>query len=117
MLRKMMKSKIHGAVVTETELSYAGSITLDPAMIRAADLLVGEMVLVVNLNNGERLETYVIEGEAGSGVVCLNGPAARRAQPGDVVHVISWAYLDEAECRALKPTVVRVDDRNQPVEA
>lgn len=117
MLRKMMKAKIHGATVTETELSYAGSITLDPALVEAAGLLAGEMVLVVNLNNGERLETYVIEGQAGSGVVCLNGPAARRAQRGDVVHVISWGYLDEAECRELKPTVVHVDDRNRPVEA
>ncbi|MCX7599468.1 MAG: aspartate 1-decarboxylase [Armatimonadetes bacterium] len=115
MLRKMLKSKIHGATVTETALHYEGSITLDRDLVDAANLLPGEMVLVVNLNNGARLETYVIEGERGSGVVCLNGPAARLAQVGDVVHVISWVYLEDAAAQAYRPVTVKVDARNRLV--
>jgi len=115
MLRKMLKSKIHGATVTETALHYEGSITLDRNLMDAADLLPGEMVLVVNLNNGARLETYVIEGERGSGVVCLNGPAARLAQPGDTVHVISWTYLEEEAARACRAVTVKVDAQNRVV--
>jgi aspartate 1-decarboxylase len=115
MLRKMLKSKIHGATVTQTELAYEGSITLDAALIRAADLLPGEAVLVVNLNNGARFETYVIEGEADSGVVCLNGPAARLAEVGDLVHVIGWAYVDDALAAETAVATVKVDGRNRPV--
>lgn len=116
MLRKMLKSKIHGATVTETALHYEGSITLDRDLMDAANLLPGEMVLVVNLNNGARLETYVIEGERGSGVVCLNGPAARLAQVGDVVHVISWVYVEDGQAEAYCPVTVKVDARNRVME-
>ncbi len=114
MHRKMLKSKIHGAVVTQTELYYSGSITLDRELMDAADLLPGEMVLVVNVNNGARLETYVIEAPRGSGTVCLNGPAARLAQVGDVVHILSYCYLDDEDARRLQPRVVHVDENNKP---
>ncbi|MCD6352540.1 MAG: aspartate 1-decarboxylase [Armatimonadetes bacterium] len=115
MTRKMLKSKIHGATITETALHYQGSITLDRDLMDRADLLPGEFVLVVNLNNGARLETYVIEGERGSGIVCLNGPAARLAEVGDVVHVLSFCYVDDTEALTLEPAVVHVDDDNKPL--
>lgn len=115
MLRKMLKSKIHGATVTRTALHYEGSVTLDRDLMDAADLMPGEMVLVVNLNNGARLETYVIEGERGSGEVCLNGPAARLAQVGDVVHVISWVYLENGAAQTYRPVTVKVDAHNKVV--
>jgi aspartate 1-decarboxylase len=114
MLRKMLKSKLHGLTVTETALHYQGSITLDRDLIAASDMLAGEMILVVNLNNGARFETYIIEAPAGSGVVCLNGPAARLAEVGDKIHVISYAYLDAAEAPFLSPIVVNVDAANRP---
>jgi aspartate 1-decarboxylase len=117
MLRKMLKSKIHGATVTETALHYEGSISIDRALMDAADLLPGEMVLVVNVNNGARLETYVIEAPPTSGVMCLNGPAARLAQPGDVVHVLSYCYLDDAQARQKKPIVVKVDSHNKQIKS
>ncbi len=116
MMRKMLKSKIHGARVTETALYYEGSITIDRDLMDAADLLPGEMVLVVNLNNGARLETYVIEGERGSGVICLNGPAARLAQVGDQIHVLSYWYLDEQQARTADVKVVKVDENNRPLK-
>ena len=116
MLRKMLKAKIHGLTVTETELHYTGSITLDKNLLSAADLLAGEMVLVVNLANGARLETYIIEAPAGSGTVCLNGPAARLAEVGDEIHVLSYCYCDEATARSLKPRIVRVGENNQPAQ-
>ena len=114
MLRKMLKAKIHGLTVTETELYYEGSITLDRNLLEAADLLEGEMVLVVNLANGARLETYIIEAPPGSGTVCLNGPAARLAEVGDQIHVLSYCYCDEATAQEIEPRVVHVDDNNQP---
>lgn len=116
MLRMMMKSKIHLATVTETVLHYEGSITIDADLMNAADILEGERVQVVNLNNGARLETYTMVGEAGSGTICLNGPAARLAEVGDKVIVISYAAMDDAQARAFKPIVVHVDDSNRIVQ-
>jgi aspartate 1-decarboxylase len=115
MRRTMMKSKIHRATVTEANLHYVGSITIDRDLMDAADLLVNEKVQVVDNDNGARLETYVIEGERGSGVVCLNGAAARLVHPGDTVIVISYADLDDAEARAFEPRVVFVDGANRQV--
>jgi aspartate 1-decarboxylase len=115
MRRTMMKSKIHRATVTEANLHYVGSITIDRDLMDAADLLVNEKVQVVDNDNGARLETYVIEGERGSGVVCLNGAAARLVHPGDTVIIISYADLDDAEARAFEPRVVFVDDANRQV--
>jgi aspartate 1-decarboxylase len=115
MLRIVAKSKLHGLHVTGADLHYGGSLTLDPDLMAAADLVPGERVQVVNLNNGNRLETYVIEGTAGSGECVLNGPAALRGSVGDVVHVISYALLDgDADTRGL-PRTVTVDERNRPV--
>lgn len=112
MLRSMLKSKIHGATVTQTELYYTGSITLPADLMVAADLLPGEQVDVVNMNTGGRLTTYVIEGVAGSNTVCLNGPAARMATVGDTVHVIGYGLFADAEARELKPAIVHVDESN-----
>lgn len=114
MQRTIMKSKIHRATVTDANLDYEGSITLDRDLMDAADLLVHEKVQIVDIDNGARFETYVIEGERGSGVVCLNGAAARLVLPGDKVIVISYALLDEEELAAHEPTVVHVDDSNRP---
>ncbi len=116
MLRSLLRSKIHGATVTETNLHYGGSITLGPELIAAADLLAGERVDVVNLNTGARITTYVIAGEQGSTGICLNGPAARTAQPGDKIHVLAYGLCDAAEAAGLEPTIVRVDDYNRPRE-
>lgn len=109
----MMKSKIHRATVTDANLNYQGSITIDAALMRAADLLPHEQVHVVDIDNGNRLVTYAIEGPAGSGQMCLNGAAARLVRPGDKVIVISYAPSDEAEVDGLHPTVVLVDEHNQ----
>jgi aspartate 1-decarboxylase len=113
MLLTMMKSKIHRATVTEANLNYMGSITIDKSLLEAARILPGEKVQVVNNNNGERLETYVISGEANSGVICLNGAAARLVQPGDLVIIISYALVTEQEAKALEPSVVMVDAANR----
>lgn len=116
MLRTMMKSKIHRATVTQADLNYVGSITIDRALMEAADILPGEQVQVVNNNNGVRFETYVIEGEPGSGVICVNGAAARLVQPGDIIIIISYALLDREELAAYRPRVVFVDGRNRVQE-
>ena len=113
MFRTMMKSKVHRATVTEANLAYVGSITIDRELMDAADLLPNEKVHVVNNNNGARFETYVIEGPAGSGVICINGAAARLAAPGDTVIVISYAAMTDADARGHVPTVVFVDDANR----
>ncbi len=113
MLRTMLKSKLHRATVTEANLNYVGSITIDQELLAAADILVGEQVQVVNINNGARLETYVIAGPAGSGVVCLNGAAARLVQPGDKVIIITYVAVDDKEAAALTPRVVFLDDANR----
>lgn len=113
MFIQVFKSKIHRATVTEANLNYVGSITIDEALMEAANLLEGERVQIVNNNNGERLETYVIRGERNSGVICLNGAAARRAEVGDVVIIISYAYATPEEAKALKPVAVFPDANNQ----
>jgi aspartate 1-decarboxylase len=109
----MFKSKIHRAVVTQAELYYEGSLTVDSELLEAADLLPYEKVAVVNVNNGERFETYLIPGDPGSGVICLNGAAARKGAVGDEVIIISYAAMSDEEARVHKPTVVHVDKRNR----
>jgi aspartate 1-decarboxylase len=109
MLIEVLKSKIHRITVTEANLNYIGSITLDPILMEAADMIEGEKVQVLNCMNGERLETYIIEGERGSGVVCLNGPAARKVTPGDVVIVVTYAHMTREEAREFKPAIVFPD--------
>jgi aspartate 1-decarboxylase len=111
--RTLMKSKVHRATVTEANLNYVGSLTIDPDLMDLAGLLPHERVQVVDINNGERLETYLISGERGSGVLCLNGAAARRVQPGDIVIVISYGQYDEQEAPGHEPTVVLCDERNR----
>lgn len=113
MMIQRFKSKIHRATVTEANLNYVGSITIDEELLDAANLIEGERVQIVNNNNGERLETYVIKGERGSGVICLNGAAARRCQVGDIVIIISYGWMDMAEARAFAPSVVFVDEKNK----
>ena len=113
MTLSMMKSKIHRAIVTEAELNYVGSITIDKTLMEAAKILPNEKVLVVNNNNGERFETYVIEGEADTGTMCLNGAAARLAQPGDTVIIITFAQMEEQEAKEHRPRVVFVDAKNR----
>lgn len=113
MMIQRFKSKIHRAVITQADLNYIGSITIDEDLMDAANLIEGERVQVVNNNNGERLETYVIKGERGSGVVCLNGAAARRAQVGDVVIIIAYAWMSPEEANAFKPAVVFPGEGNQ----
>lgn len=108
----MLKSKVHRAVVTDADLNYVGSITLDKDLMDAADIIANEKVTIVNNNNGERFETYVIEGEPGSGIVCLNGAAARLVQRGDIVIILTYTILEEAECRDFKPHLVYVDEKN-----
>ena len=112
MLRTMCKSKIHRATVTGADLNYVGSITIDPVLMEAADLLEYEQVAVVNVNNGARFETYVIPGERGAGEICLNGAAARLAHPGDKVIVISYGQYDEAEMERYRPVFIFVDEQN-----
>lgn len=112
----MLKSKIHRAYVTEANLNYVGSITIDQDLLEAANIWPNEKVHVVNNNNGTRLETYVIAGERGSGVVCLNGAAARLVQVGDVVIIISYTMLPEDEAKEFKPTLVFVDENNKMLE-
>ncbi|NLI12325.1 aspartate 1-decarboxylase [Pelotomaculum propionicicum] len=116
MFLNMFKSKIHRATVTEANLNYMGSITIDEALAEAANLLPNERVQVVNNNNGARFETYVIKGPRDSGVICLNGAAARLAQPGDIVIIISYAMMDEKEARTYQPTVVMVNGENKITE-
>jgi aspartate 1-decarboxylase len=113
MLRTMMKSKIHRATVTQADLHYVGSVTVDEDLLDAADLLSGELVHIVNVTNGARLETYTIAGERGSGVIGINGAAARLCHPGDVVILISYGQMDTAEAKAYKPAVVFVDNDNK----
>ena len=112
MQRFVLHSKIHGATVTQADLNYIGSVTIDANLLEAADLLPNEKILVVNVENGERFETYVFEGEAGSGVIGMNGGAARRCQVGDRVLIMSFAAVDEREIREHVPRVVFVDEHN-----
>ena len=110
MLIEIIKSKIHRVKVTDADLSYVGSISIDRDLIDAANFVVGEKVHVVNLNNGERLETYIIEGKRGSGEITLNGPAARKAQKGDIIIIIGYAQMEFEEAKKFKPTVIFPDE-------
>ncbi|MCX8489516.1 MAG: aspartate 1-decarboxylase [Cyclobacteriaceae bacterium] len=110
---EVLKSKIHRVKITQAELHYVGSITIDEALMDAAHLIEGEKVQVVNINNGERLETYVIKGQRNSGTICLNGPAARKAQVGDIVIVISYASMELEEAKQFKPSLIFPDSNNQ----
>lgn len=114
---QVLKSKIHRVKITQAELHYVGSITLDQDLMDAANLIEGEKVHVLNINNGERLETYVITGERGSGQVCINGPAARKMQVGDIVIVISYASVDFEEAKSFKPTLCFPDQNNHPTNS
>jgi aspartate 1-decarboxylase len=116
MMFEMLYSKIHRATVTDANLNYTGSITIDSALMGAAGLRVGLKVDVVNVNNGERISTYVIEGERHSGTICLNGAAARKAQVGDKVIIIAYAMLDEAEQKSFEPNIILVDEQNKIIK-
>ena len=113
MLRTILKSKIHRAKVTEANLQYEGSITIDKELMRAADILPGEKVEVLNLHNGSRQETYAIQGKAGSGVVCLNGPAARHACAGDILVILAYGLVEDKLAGKVKPRIVFVDGKNR----
>lgn len=110
---EVLKSKIHRVKLTQAELHYVGSITIDEDLIDAAQLIENEKVQIVNINNGERLETYVIKGERGSGMVCLNGPAARKAQVGDIIIIISYASMERDEAIKHKPVLIFPDSNNR----
>ena len=115
MLLNMMKAKLHRATVTQADLNYVGSVTIDSDLLKQSGILPGERVQIVNLNNGARFETYTIEGEAGSGVLCINGAAARLVQVGDKVIIIAYAMMDENEAGTFKPTVLLLDEHNRIV--
>ncbi len=114
MLIEVLKSKIHRARVTEANLQYAGSITIDEKLMGAANLITGEKVQVVNLHNGERFETYVIKGRKNSGVICLNGPAARLGQAGDLVIILAYAQMSPEEGKKFHPKIVQLNEKNRP---
>ena len=116
MIRTMLKSKIHRATVTQADLHYVGSVTVDEDLMDAADLLAGEQVAIVDVTNGARLETYVIAGPRGSGVIGINGAAAHLVHPGDLVILISYAQLDDATARTYEPQIVHVDAANRIIE-
>ncbi|WLV25947.1 aspartate 1-decarboxylase [Aciduricibacillus chroicocephali] len=116
MYRTMMKAKIHRARVTEADLNYVGSITIDSAILEQVDILPHEKVQVVNNNNGARLETYVIPGEAGSGIICLNGAAARLVQKGDTVIIVTYAMIEESELANHRPKVAIMDENNKVID-
>ena len=115
MLREVLKSKLHCAHVTEANLNYMGSITIDEDLLDAANLIEGEKVQIVNNNNGERFDTYIIKGERGSGCICLNGAAARKVQVGDTVIIIAYCTMDFEEAKTFKPTVVFPDENNKVI--
>ncbi len=117
MLVTMMKGKLHRVTVTECDLHYEGSISIDETLIEAAGFLVNERVEIYNIDNGERFATYVIEGPRGSGIIGLNGAAARKACVGDRIIIVAYADMDEEEARAFKPKVVLADDRNKPMKS
>ncbi len=116
MLIQVLKSKIHCATITEANLHYMGSITIDEDLMDAANLIAGEKVAVVDNNNGERFETYIIKGERGSGCICLNGAAARKVQVGDICIIMSYALMDFEEAKTFKPTVIFPDENNKVAE-
>ncbi len=112
-MRTVLKSKIHRATVTQADLHYEGSITIDPALMDAADILPFEQVHVLDVNNGNRLATYAIEGERDSGQICINGAAARLVSPGDVVIILTYHGVSDGDARELRPSLVYVDERNR----
>ncbi len=112
---EVLKSKIHRVRVTEANLNYIGSITIDEELMNAANIIAGERVYIVDNNNGERFDTYVIKGEAGSGVVCLNGAAARRVQPDDIIIIMSYALMDFEEAKIFKPSVIFPDSKTNKI--
>jgi len=116
MMVNMFKSKVHRATITQADLNYPGSLTLDPLLIEAAGMMVNEKVQVLNINTGDRFETYIIPGKRGAGTVCLNGAAARLGQPGDLIIAITYAMMDAEEAKDWVPTVVHVDEHNQITE-
>lgn len=116
MLRCMLKAKIHMAVVTDSNLNYEGSLTVDEAILNAAGIRAYEQVMVGNLNNGERFETYVIAGEKDSGVICLNGPTARKGTIGDKIIIFCYGYYTEEEIKNLSPKIVRLDSKNRIIQ-
>lgn len=113
MIIEVFKSKIHRAKVTQTELHYTGSITIDEDLMDAANFIAGEKVQIVNVNNGERIETYIIKGDRGSGMICLNGPAARKAQVGDLVVIIGYAQMDFEEAKTFTPSIAFPNENNK----
>lgn len=113
MLVEVLKSKIHRATVTEADLNYVGSITIDEDLIEAARMFANLKVQIVNLNNGERFETYIIKGERGSGQICLNGPAARKVQVGDIIIIIAYGFMEESEARQYEPAVIFPNEHNK----
>lgn len=115
MQRTMFKSKIHRATVTQADLHYVGSVTIDSDLLKASDILPGELVSIVDVTNGARLETYTIAGEPGSGVIGINGAAAHLVHPGDTVIIISYAQMEDAEARSYTPAVVHVNEHNQMI--
>lgn len=115
MLRSLLKSKIHRVKVTETELNYEGSITVDENLMESADILPGEELLILNLNNGARFTTYAIVGERNSGIICLNGPSARRVQVDDEIIILSYALFEEKEITHYHPKIVKVDKHNKEI--
>jgi aspartate 1-decarboxylase len=115
MLIEVLKSKIHRVKVTQAELHYVGSITIDEDLIDAAELVEGQKVQIVNINNGNRLETYVIKGERGSGEICLNGPAARKVQVGDIIIIIAYGFITPEEAKTFKAKIVFPDNNNRPI--
>jgi len=113
MMLKVLRAKIHRATITAADVAYVGSITIDPALSEAVDIVAGECVLVADLANGARFETYVLAGERGSGTICINGAAARLVRVGDKVIIMAFAYVDRAEADQLRPLVALVDDKNR----
>lgn len=116
MLLEFLHSKIHRATVTDANLNYVGSITIDSALLKAANIQEWQKVEILNVNNGERFQTYVIKGEENSGQICLNGAAARKVQKGDKVIIVTYAHLDKTEINGFKPSIVIVDDNNKIIE-
>lgn len=116
MILNMLKSKIHRATITDANLNYVGSITIDSSLLKSANLIPYEKVQIVDIDNGNRLETYIIEGEENSGVICLNGAAARLVQKGDKIIIMAYGQMDEIEAKTFTPTVVFVDDSNKVTE-
>jgi aspartate 1-decarboxylase len=114
MLRRMLKSKIHRATVTRTALHYEGSITIDSTLLDAAEILPHEAVWIWNVNNGERFETYALPGNRGSGEICLNGAAARKAEPGDLIIIATFGWMEEQKALRWKPQMIMVDAKNRP---